>query len=529
MSGSLGTTERFRREHEIEVLESVYRQLLPAILRLISDAVISTDADGKITLINRSAEVLTGWTEEEAAGKYVTDVVHVLEEKIRVPCANPVEDILKTGRTLDLANCKILMDRGGAERIVIYTGAPVRDREGNIAGAVLVLSDVTEKREMKEEVLKLQKLEPIGILAGGIAHDFNNILTAIMGNISLAKIYANPGDKASERLAEAEKASMQAKDLTQQLLAFSRKEAPASIATSTTESLRESVSFVLRGSNVRCEFSIPDDLWPVEIDNVQVDQIIGNLIINANQAMPEGGMIEVIAENVVLAAEDSLPLEPGKYVRISVQDHGVGIPEENIHKIFNPNFTTKQEGTGLGLAISHLVVKDHGGHIAVESAIGIGTTISIYLPACVSQDPAKNDPREKLIMGAGKILIVDDEEIVRDLAREMLSRIGYEVKAAKSSDESIELYKDAKERGCPFDVVIIDLTVPGKMGSRTAIGKLIAIDPTVKVIVSTGYSSDPIVSDFRDYGFCSAIAKPYKIKELSQKLHEVINGVKRCV
>jgi PAS domain S-box-containing protein len=528
MGRSLGTPKGLRSEHESETLELGHKQLLSAILRLISDAVISTDAEGKITLVNRAAEALTGWTEEEAVGRYVTDVVHLLEEEIRVPCANPVEDILKTGKALDFTNCKIIIDRGGVERIVIYARAPVRDGEGNIAGVVLVLSDVTEKREMTEEVLKLQKLESIGTLAGGIAHDFNNILTAIMGNISLARIYAKPGDKASERLAEAEKASMQAKGLTQQLLAFSRKGAPILMAASAAESLKESASFVLRGSNVRCEFSIPDDLWPLEISEVQINQVTGNLIINADQAMPEGGIIEVGAENVVLTAGNSLPLEPGKYVKISVKDHGVGIPEEHIHKIFDPNFTTKQKGTGLGLAISRLIVKDHGGHIAVESAIGIGTTVSVYLPAYVGQNLARNESKEKLIMGAGKILIMDDEQIVRDLAREMLNRMGYEVKAARSSDESIELYKRAKERGRPFDVVIMDLTVPGEMGGRKAIGQLIEIDPAVKVIVSSGYSNDPIMSDFSNYGFCRAIAKPYKIKELSRILHEVINGVKRC-
>ncbi len=528
MGMSLGTPESLRSNHESEKLEFGHKQLLSAILRLISDAVISTDAEGRIILLNKAAEALTGWTEEEAVGKYATEVFHMIEEETRMPCANPVEYILKTGRALDLANCRILINRGGAERIIVYTGAPVRSRNGDIVETVLVLSDITEKREMTEEVLKLQKLESIGILAGGIAHDFNNILTAIMGNISLARIYAKPGDKASERLAEAEKASMQAKGLTQQLLAFSRKGAPILMAASAAESLKQSANFVLRGSNVKCEFSIPDDLWPLEISEVQINQVTGNLIMNAEQAMPEGGVIEVGAENVVLTAGDSLPLEPGKYVKISIQDHGVGIPEEHIHKIFAPDFTTRQKDPPPGLAISRSIVKDHGGHIAVESEIGIGTTVSIYLPAYVGQNLVRNESKEKLIMGAGKILIMDDEQIVRDLAREMLSRIGYEVKAARSSDESIKLYKDAKERGCPFDAVIMDLTVPGEMGGRKTIRKLIEIDPAAKVIVSSGYSSDPIMSDFRDYGFCSAIAKPYKIKELSRILHEVINGVKRC-
>lgn len=245
---------------------------------------------------------------------------------------------------------------------------------------MVIRIDELEQTGTEENILKIQKLESIATLAGGIAHDFSNILTAILGNISLAKVHINPQNRAFERLTEAERASIQAKDLAQQLLDFSRDGAPILRATSIAGLLRDSASSALRGSNTICEFSIPDALWPVEVDEGQISRVISNLIINADQAMPEGGIIKICAENKIIGAGDFLPLENGEYVEISIHDRGAGIPEEHIQKIFDPYFTTKQKGNGLGLVISHSIVKNHGGHIAVESQVGIGTTFFIYLP-----------------------------------------------------------------------------------------------------------------------------------------------------
>jgi PAS domain S-box-containing protein len=499
------------------------RERLSMTLRLVDDGVVATDADGRIVLVSKVAETLTGWAEEEAIGKPLSEVFHIINEETREHCEDLVETILRTGGMFGFANCSVLIARDETERIITDSGGPIYDKDSNIIGVVLVFRDITERRKMEEELLRTQRLESIDVLAGGIAHDFNNILTAILGNISLAKMYADPGDEVFQRLTEAERASMQARDLTRQLLTFSRGGAPALRATCIAELLKNSASFVLMGSNVRCEFSIPDDLWPVEIDKGKISQVISNLIINADHAMPEGGIIKVRAENVVVEAVDSPPLGRRKYIRISIQDQGVGIPEEHLQKIFDPYFTTKQEGSGLGLAISHSIIKNHGGHIAVESQKGIGTAFFVYLPASSGKVLTSHQLEGKPIMGAGNVLMMDDEEIVRDLAYGILSNIGYKVTIAADGAEAIELYKKAKQFGRPFDAVIMDLTVPGGMGGREATRKLTEIDPEAKVIVSSGYSNDPIMFDFRKHGFSDVIAKPYKVKELSEVLHKVIS------
>lgn len=520
---SIHTNELKRAEDAL----AAEKERLSTALRLIDDGVITTDAEGKIVLVSKVAEILTGWTEEEAIGRPLSEVFHIIDEKTREPCEAPADIILKTGGMFGFASCKLLIARDGTERIITDSGAPIYDKDSNIIGVVLVFRDITERQRMEEELLKAQKLDSMNVLAGGIAHDFNNILTAILGNISLAKMYANPGDEIFQRLTEAEKASMQAKDLTRQLLTFSRGGAPVLKATCIAELLKNSASFVLRGSNVRCDFSIPDDLWPVEIDEGQISQVINNMIINADHAMPEGGVIEVCAGNITVGARDFPPLKGGKYVKISVQDQGIGIPEEHLQKIFDPYFTTKQKGNGLGLALSRSIIKNHGGHIAVESRAGVGTTFFIYLPVSPEKALTRDELEGKPVMGVGNILMMDDEEIVRDLACGILSNIGYKVTAAADGAEAIELYKRARESDRPFDAVIVDLTVPGGMGGREATKQLTEIDPEVKVIVSSGYSNDPVMADFRKHGFSGVIAKPYKIKELSEILYRVVTGVSK--
>ena len=373
--------------------------------------------------------------------------------------------------------------------------------------------------------MKIQKLESIGVLAGGIAHDFNNVLTAILGNISLARMHAEAeraSDKITKRLADAERISMQAKDLTQQLLTFARGGAPIKKASSIAELLSDSAAFASRGSNVRCEFSIPGNLWAVEIDEGQMNQVISNIIINATQATPDGGVIKLHAENLTVESGDVLPLEEGKYVRVSVEDQGVGIPEEHLQKIFDPYFTTKQKGSGLGLATSYSIIRQHDGHITAESQVGVGTIFHIYLPAFPGEKLIKEGVEEEPIAGVGRILVMDDEKHIRDLAAEILSSIGYEVTTTIDGAEAIELCIEAVESGNPFDVVIMDLTIPGGMGGKQTVRKLMEIDPEVKAIVSSGYSNDPVMADFREYGFKGVIAKPYEIRELSQVIHKAM-------
>jgi len=446
--------------------------------------------------------------------------------------------------------------RPDGEERTVETSAAAITYKGQPA-ALAVIRDVSERKRMEEELIKAQKLESVGVLAGGIAHDFNNLLTAILGNISLARMYADPKDKMFERLTEAEKVSLRAKDLTQQLLTFAKGGAPVKRVTYIGELIKDSASFAVRGSNVRCEFSIPDDpstssgqapstssgqapstgastelgegsgqaLWWVEVDEGQMSQVINNVVINAQQAMPEGGIIKVRAENMTVGAgfKPAPTIEDGKYVKITIEDRGIGIPKEHLPKIFDPYFTTKQKGSGLGLATAYSIIKKHDGFITVESKVGVGTTFYIYLPAS-QKEILRKEEGEKLLVGKGKILVMDDEKVVREVAGNMLDILGHEVEFASDGAEAIESYKIARESGQPFDVVILDLTVPGGMGGKEAIRKLLEIDPGVKAIVSSGYSNDPVMAEFRGYGFRGVIAKPYKIKELSEVLYNVING-----
>ncbi|MBE9546567.1 MAG: response regulator, partial [Proteobacteria bacterium] len=487
--------------------------------RSIGDGVITTDVEGRIVLINRVAEVMTGWTHEEAAGKPLHDIFHIINEKTRQRSESPVENVIETGGVTNFHNHTVLVARDGTERIIADSGAPIFDSESKIIGVVLVFQDITEKRKTEEELLKTQKLESIGLLAGGIAHDFNNVLTAIIGNISLAKMYAKPGDKIFERLEETEKASLGAKDLTQQLLTFSKGGEPIKKTVAFLELISDSAGFALRGANVRCEFSMPDDLWPVEVDEGQMGQVINNLIINASQAMPEGGIIKVRAENMIIGPINVLPLKPGRYIKISIQDRGIGIQKEHLSRIFDPYFTTKQKGTGLGLTTVYSIIDKHDGHITAESELGVGTTFHIYLPASGKEITKSKDMETHILTGKGKILVMDDEEIVRDIVGEMLKHLGYEVAFAEDGAEAIEMYRNS-----PFDVVMMDLTIPGGMGGKEAIKKLLEIDPGARAIVSSGYSNDPVMANFEKYGFAGVVSKPYKIEELGKALYKVITG-----
>jgi PAS domain S-box-containing protein len=392
---------------------------------------------------------------------------------------------------------------------------------------IVAIRDITDRKKTEGELLKVLKLESLGVLAGGIAHDFNNILTAIMGNISLAMLYVKPGNELFDRLLEAENASMRARSLTQQLLTFSKGGTPVKKTASIVDLIKESAGFVLRGSHVKCDFILEDKIWPVEVDEGQMSQVIQNLVINADQAMPDGGTISVRVENNVVGSEDSLPLREGRYVKIMINDHGIGIPDEYREKIFDPFFTTKQKGSGLGLSTAYSIIKKHDGYITVESEIGSGTTFFIYLPASRKRIAKKQAVGGVPISGAGKVLFMDDEEMVRNTAGEMLRRIGYTVEFARDGAQLIEVYVKALVSGQPFDAVIMDLTIPGGMGGKETIKKLLEIDPAVKAIVSSGYSNDPVMADYKKHGFVGVIAKPYRIKQLSEQLIKTMKPTER--
>jgi PAS domain S-box-containing protein len=400
--------------------------------------------------------------------------------------------------------------------------APLNIGNGDVPGGMGIIEDVTGRKKAEEELLKADKLESVGILAGGIAHDFNNILTSIVGNISVARMHVEQGSKIFNLLNAAETAAMRAGELTGQLLTFARGGTPVKEIVAISRLIKELSLFVLQGSKAECEFFIAEDLWPVEADVGQIRQVISNILINANQAMPEGGIIRIAADNLMLEEGSEIQLKPGRYIRLSIKDHGSGIEEKNLTKIFDPYFTTKNAGSGLGLTAAYSIIKQHNGHITIDSLEGAGTTFFIYLPALDSAVPVKNEA--DLVQGAGKILFMDDDSMLREMANAMLEMLGYDREFAKDGAEAIEMYSKAIETGKPYDVVVLDLTIPGAMGGKEAVKKLLELDPELKAVVCSGYSDDPVMSNYHEYGFKGKMAKPFDFKTLSRVLNDVIKG-----
>ncbi len=414
-------------------------------------------------------------------------------------------------------------DRNGIIYLNVFI-TPLHTDE-SVVNYLVQIMDISDRKKVEMELLRNEKLESIGILAGGIAHDFNNILTAILGNITLASMFAAGQDKIKSRLSEAEKATIRARELTQRLLTFSKGGLPVKKVSNINNLIEESVKLALSGSKAKSNLQVASDLRHAEVDEGQISQVLNNIIINADQAMPEGGFIDIITANCTLPESNSSALPAGDYVKISISDHGIGISPEYLTKIFDPYFTTKKRGTGLGLTTAYSIIKNHGGKIEVSSQVGEGTTFTIYLPAAqmITQPPEKLEIVEKQ-SGAGRILIMDDDQIVQEVVSEMLQSLGYESDCVNDGAAALAQYQSAQQSGKPYSLVIMDLTIPGGMGGRDAIKKLLEIDPDAKVIVSSGYSNDPIMSSYQDYGFRGVAAKPYDLIELGKVLKSTLNS-----
>lgn len=406
---------------------------------------------------------------------------------------------------------------------------PMKEASGKIHRVIGIAQDVTERKKWEEERLRGAKLESLGLLAGGLAHDFNNLLTAILGQLSLAKYTLDSTHPLFHRISEAEQASLRAQDIARQLLTFSKGGAPIKKTVCLQDILEENVRLVLAGSNVRPVFLISEELWSVNVDVGQICQVIHNLVINARQAMVEGGECIIHARNVV---EDEVePSDLGQmashadqWIQISFIDHGIGISKENLAKVFDPYFTTKSAGSGLGLATSYSIVRNHGGVLSVKSESGKGSTFSVFLPAIPNVKIAQEFSEPHVRTGQGKVLIMDDEIQIRKVLGEMVETCGYSCQTAKDGEEALRIFCHAQEIGDPFSAVILDLTVPGGVGGKAVISKLLTIDPKVKAIVVSGYSNDPVLANYQEYGFKGRVAKPFNLVDLSVVLHSVLEG-----
>ncbi|MBP2132188.1 PAS domain S-box-containing protein [Methanomicrobium sp. W14] len=497
------------------------KERLSVTLSSIAEGVVATDSSGNVTLINKEAAAKTGQSYESVSGKKVEEVIR-LEESGKYPGIRKiVDEVISKGKVYEINTGIGLYDTGGNKCPVVLSVAPLLGRHGGFKGAVIVFRDISERLLWEDEALKRQKLESLGVLAGGIAHDFNNILTAVSGNIALAKNFAGKNKDLCLRLDEAEKAVFRAKGITKQLITFSKGGEPVKQVSDIRQLIHESSEFVSHGSNIRLNFDIADDLMNVEADRGQLSQVIENLVINAIQAMQNGGSIYIKAKNAGrISGKDWLG--DGEYVLISVKDEGPGIPEEYLKKVFDPYFTTKKNGNGLGLASCMSIIKKHGGAIKISSKAGKGTEFKIYLPA-TDKKPVSclPEPDEKL-SGSARVLVMDDDKSIYDVIPVLLRGYGFEVEAAKDGAEAVRLYQQSRVLNKPVEVFVMDLTVPGALGGADTIGFLRELEPDILAIVSSGYSNDPVMANFRDHGFDAVLPKPYRIEDLVRLINRLV-------
>jgi PAS domain S-box-containing protein len=500
------------------------KERLLVTLQSIGDAVIATDGDGKIALMNQVAQDLTGWPLHEAIGKPLAMVFPIFRQVSGPQCADPALQVLRSEKTVKLDPDTWLETRNGTKLRVADSAAPIRDNLGHVTGVVLVFRDVTGEYKLSQEIQRIAKLESLSVMASGIAHDFNNLLAAISGNVSLAQTFIAERSyaDADECLNEAVRASNRANALSTQLLSFAKGNAPVRRVIDIVQLIRESVGIALTGSMCRGDITVKGEIWPIEADPGQLSQVLNNLLINARQAMPDGGTIQVDVENVDLDAITTLPLSGGSYVQITVSDHGVGIPSEVLGNIFDPFFTTKPKGNGLGLASVHSIIRNHSGHVDVSSTIGMGSTFRLLLPALpFSVRPTETAELTEIVNAPWRILVLDDEDMISSMLRRMLEVKGHHAEIVRDGRDVLPLWQAAAAAGRPFDLAILDLTIPGGMGGKEAVAALRHFYPDVKAIAYSGYANDSVLAQFEKFGFSAYIPKPFKAKDIFLAIAEL--------
>jgi PAS domain S-box-containing protein len=513
LSIGLDITELKRTEGLLRESEERYRQLVE------QSAAWIWKVDSNLNLIysNENIEKILGYTFEEVSSIDIRTLVHPDDhEKLRNTLKGAISR--HQGWSGLVLRWKA---KDSSWRFIESIGMSVYDEEGSFRGLQGVDIDITDRLELQQEREKRQRLESLGLLAGGIAHDFNNILTGIVGNISLARMMITGEHRATGRLEECEKAAKRASELTQQLLTFARGGEPVKKTVQTCRLINEAVSFALRGSNIKAEVHMDNGLWSIDADEGQINQALNNLLINAYQAMPDGGTITVRAENMVA---EVTPKQTGRFVRIMIRDTGVGIAPEILSRIFDPYFTTKSNGTGLGLASVYSIIKRHGGMVNVVSEPGHGTEFELCIPAASESEPVSQRHPVALETtggGIGRVLVMDDEQMIREVAAMMLTELGCEVDTCCDGSQAVEMYRAAKSKLNHYDAVILDLTIPGGMGGVEAAQKIIEIDPDATLVVSSGYSQESVMADLAEYGFVGAVMKPYSMEDLREELRLV--------
>jgi PAS domain S-box-containing protein len=479
------------------------------------------DTSFRISQWNKRAEEIFGYSAEDAAGLPAS---RLLPETMHPHITKIWQKLVTTESGVRSRNENITKDR----RTILcdWFNTPISNSQGQVLGALSLIENVTERLQEEKELIKIEKLESTGILAGGIAHDFNNILTAILGNINIALRDRNLSDTTRELLSSAEQASIRARVVTRQLLTFAKGGEPILEPAQLGEIVRESTDFVLNGSNVTALYTIPDDLWQVPVDRGQISQVIENIVLNSRQAMKHSGVLEIACENVHRDDSSYAFLDRTKpFIRIIIRDSGPGIPTKLLDKIFDPYFSTRDEGSGLGLAVSLSIVNKHNGRIMVNSESGKGAEFILYLPAIGTETTHKeSEGKVSLQPQSIRVLIMDDDESVRRVLHVMLELLGHQVFQASNGEEAIAIYRDRLHSDEPIDLVIADLSIPGGMGGKEAMSALLEIDPGTRAIVSSGYSSDPVMASCRDYGFRVAINKPYVLEKLEKAIHAALAG-----
>ncbi|MFH1153802.1 MAG: PAS domain-containing protein [Pseudomonadota bacterium] len=514
-------TEDYAKDNQIRESEAAYRSLMnnsPV-------GIFRTTSDGRALHVNPAMAAILGCQTSVEALENFKD----LSRDLYVDPQRRNEFLKQLKNYGQVRNFEYEAVRRDSSRIWVSMNA--RISRSNPDGTFVIdgfAADVTEHKRMEEHLRRIDKMEAVGKLAGGIAHDFNNILMGIFGNISFAREELDSAHPAQVYLDRSEKAMKNATHLTGQLLTFASGGHPVKEVGTIQATIRETAEFNLAGSNVRLKFAAAPDLWPVDADQSQMAQVIANLVINARQAMPDGGELEISMENAALKEANPANLPQGRYVRIKVRDQGVGIPEQFLDKIYEPYFTTKQSGSGLGMSIVHSIIRRHDGYIGVSSTPGRGTVFELLLPASTEEAPSQAEDAGARFGGgsddpsASRILLMDDDAAIREVSMLMLQRLGCSVDVVEDGKKAVAAYDSALRAGTPYAVVIVDLTVPGGMGGTETAARILALDSDATIVIASGYSRDPVMARYAEYGFRDVVVKPYTMEELKRKLKTLL-------